>query len=455
MPEKKRYKCPYCDAVVTKKGMNMHMGRKHKDMIARTPDPIVEAPPSILPKEAKTSNEQTVVETMAPVKIEKDEIVVMPSQNAGDGEHSYVPPQAVESSSNGNSQPQAVHDPSSAPSLKSNDAKLQNNSRLAKLFQRKPKERKIVSPMEKPKEAPKVSDTAILQKRKPMEKDPEGLISLLLSIPTWLLVIGIPAFLLLNLNKIIDFFTYNDIGILLVYVVTHPKETASVIILVMIALVVISAIVIFYKLIWRMAFKDLDIKYAEPRFMAHSDVDDDTEIIGGARKVFLPQSYEGRIYASIGFGFWDRLYRKRFNVEKPEIITLFVHRRWTPVNPFKPLSSCDKFYINDPDGSRFYKNGRFRLNASATRILRDSEEGAICYWLDEGGYPQEKFNSIWYQGIHNRMLDKGLKKVSKGSLVNPDIQQDQMRRNMLWLQPQDIEEEKRLIQLKEKKGGQK
>jgi len=476
-------KCPYCDRTFKNKGIRGHITKMHPEQPNPydRPNPIVEPSADTLDEQAISLGPEIVEHEGEKDGTENNEIVVEQSDIAG-GECQFV---HHKSSSIDSIKPKEVQTPPASfietakvqndcvngddetakvllnerNKIAPDSAKLQNNfAKLRLVLQRKPKAEKhdaTVPPISKGKMERKKNETA---KRPPMEKDPESLISLMLSIPTWALILGIPLFLYYSYDGLIAFLESSDLGTILIWSFQNIGDTGAKIILVMVGIVVIVALVLFYKIVWRMAFKDFQIKYASPRFMAHGDLEegDDINIVGGARRVFIPATYEGRVYASIGFGFWDRLYRKWFNVERPEHITLFVHRTWKPVNPFKPLSSCDKIYLDDPTGvERIYKDGKFRTTTIATRMVRMSEDNAIVYWLDDGAYPQDKFNSKWYNDLHSQMLDNGLKKVSKGSLVNPDIQQDQMRRNMLWLPPQDIEAEKQLLELKKKKEVQR
>lgn len=468
--------CPYCGKNFKNTGINRHITTVHPDkpklteeqtkgrLLIAEPNPIVESSTdeTAKPNPIVQEKHRDKVQRMRVARAnkyhggqpeaqaeEKDDVIVLPSTDADGGQaSSFVVQPTVEHRSIPTSPP-----PSAISPLKKIFTLLHKKQQKCKTIVDEPKEKPIPKKMpEKEKEKATV-ETAKLQKRKPMEKDPENLISMMLSIPTWLLIISIPAIILLNIDTIIEFFETNDLGILLLFVITHPSDTASGIIIALLVILIIVFIAIFYKLVWRMAFKDFQIKYGEPRFMAHSDLDDDKNIVSGARRVYIPASKEGRVYASIGFGFWDRTYRKLFNVERPDKITLFVHRNWRPVNPFKPLSSCDKIYLVDPEAKKIYKDGKFRTIVVATRLVRDSEDNSIVYYLDDGAYPQESFTAEWYKSQHSGMLDNGLLKVSKGSLVNPDIQQDQMRRNMLWLPPQDVTAEKKLLDLIKKRTG--
>jgi hypothetical protein len=335
-----------------------------------------------------------------------------------------------------------------------NEAKRNAKAERKALKHRPKEDSTIVEPEadELDKEAEEPKAKKVKGDRAPM-RNAESVLNWVLSIPIWLLLITIG----LNVNPIIEL-SNNPYMELIVFVIQNPNDQGSQIVLALMAIMVTLVLLVVHRLFWRMAFKDLILKDFRIVGLARQENKDDTKVINSkAIKTFMPSTKQGRIYLSIGAGKWDKMYRKLFHVPYPDTITLYVKRsRFKPVNPFKPLASCDilKVYnperLEDPDKTRYQNDGRWRRIVQGNRLIRDFTDNSLEYWVDSGFYPQPNWNAKWYEKIHEGVLDKGLRKVTKGCQINSDIQQDQLRNNVLHIPVQEIEAERQFKDFKEK-----
>jgi hypothetical protein len=269
-------------------------------------------------------------------------------------------------------------------------------------------------------------------------KDPEDTLDLVTAIPAVIIVLALAyeAFVAIftwNFSFFIGW-TNSDIAQIYFWVFLNPTQAVSIIILVMTGLLVALAIFLLHRLIWRLCFKDLQVRYLK------KDV-----TTGELRAVGT--SRIGRMYLTIGSGFWDRLYRRWTKKPVPEVVTIYFKRRGF-VNPFKVLASCEKGYLKDPDRSMLVIDGLFKRTLIATHLRRDTENHSTVYWFEGGDYQAIDFNSKWYEDTHRDEIKVGLSMVGKACGMDSSIQKDQMRTSISFMPTDLIAEQKRVWELK-------
>jgi len=279
------------------------------------------------------------------------------------------------------------------------------------------------------------------------KKDKESLFDLLLALP-WIAICLLLGFKAVFDPYFIPGITNSDIFQMYAYIFGHLGNTGAMVILIMTIFVIAFAGLLIYKSFWRLAFPDLSIRqYGVEEINVRSN--DGTEK-KEKRSIYTPSSKEGRIYFTIGRGFWDSWYRKRHGLAQPSTITLYVKRRFSIPNPFRPLASCDKVIITDPEFNRFEKDGMFKRVVRASSWIRSHQNNHLIYMLVEDPYAHIDFDTKSYDTMSNDILDNAIPEVTKSSAVNPDIQQDQMRNNMFYMPEDSIRRDINLSEMKKK-----
>lgn len=267
-------------------------------------------------------------------------------------------------------------------------------------------------------------------------KDSEGTLGIITALPAVVAILLVLYKLATNYQFFIDW-AQSDIAQLYFWVILNPTQAVSIIILVLTGLLVALAIFLIHQLVWRMCFKDLQVRY-----LKKDGVTGELRAVGTSKI--------GRMYLTIGNGFWDALYRRFTKKSVPEIITVYFKRRGF-VNPFKVLASCEKGYLKDPDHSMFVIDGLFKRTLIATHLRRDTENNSTVYWFEGGDYKAIDFDSTWYEYSHIAEIKTGLAKVGKACGMDSSIQKDQMRTSISFSPPDLIAEQKRIWELKKAK----
>ena len=272
-------------------------------------------------------------------------------------------------------------------------------------------------------------------------KDPEGALGILTMIPAAVIVLA------LMYEMMVAIFTWNfsffigwtnsDMAQLYFWVISNPSEPISILILTLTGVMVTLTLFLVHKLLWRMCFKDLQVRY-----LKKNGATGELKAVGTSRI--------GRMYLTIGTGFWDRIYRRLAKKPVPDVVTIYFKRRGL-VNPFKVLVSCDKGYLKDPDHSLFVNDGLFKRTLIATHLRRDTENHSTVYWFEGGDYEAIEFDSTWYEDTHRWEIKTGLSMVAKACGMDSSIQKDQMRNSMSFEPPELIAEQKRIWELKKAK----
>ena len=271
--------------------------------------------------------------------------------------------------------------------------------------------------------------------------DPEPLLENITRIPFMILGIILfyvwwdnPAFYgrLLN-NEWVDLY---------VYLFVHIKDIGSMIILILSAVMLTLGIFLVHKLVWRLAFKDMQIRNIN-------------NLNADGTKDFGPgTSFAGRIYLTIGAGMWDRLYRRITKKPTPEIVTIYYRRGLRdPVilNPLKILQSCHKGYLRNTDGNRFIYDGLFKRTIVARHMRRDNENNSTVYWFEDEIYDAKKFMPDWYDHTHGSLIEDALDEVTQACAMDSSIQKDQLRNVAIWLPQSEVSEHNKVYELKLKK----
>ena len=310
--------------------------------------------------------------------------------------------------------------------LKSSNPIGRSVGKLGRLFKRKPRNKKTKGDLEEIAEA--------------KMKDPEGALDIITRIPAVILLF----ILMYKAWTDYRFFTGwmdTEIGQLYIYVFTNINDPASIIILVLTIITVAIVALVLHRVIWRLLFKDLQISYIK-----NDPKTGELKAIGTSK--------EGRIFLTLGRGPLDRLYRRITKTPKPDKVTLYFKRRGF-VNPFKVLPSCEKGYIQDPDGTRFVIDGLFRRTLIATHLRRDTENCSTVYWFEDESYEHLKFDPHWYQQTHLDEIEDGLTKVSRACGMDSSIQKDQMRNVISWLPSGEVSEHIRVWEMMKDKMAPK
>ena len=308
--------------------------------------------------------------------------------------------------------------------------------------------RRIVLPKKK---KPKTDLKAIITKMKertPKKKDrsqdfdpnwdPEPTLEIVTKIPLFI-IMGIVAYKYFTNPEFFMQFLDNDLIEVYKFVFSDISSPGSIIILALTAIVLFLLIFLIYKMFWRFMFKDLQIRKG---FSPDSD----------KYRKGPGTSFEGRIYLTIGDGFWDRIYRRYTKRPKPKVMTIFFRRSFRDpsiLNPFKVLASCHRGYIVNTDGSRFIRDGLFKRTLIATHMRRDTENESIVYWFEDELYKSKPFTADWYRDRHKGVIKESLAKVSKACLMDSTTQKDQMKNVISWLPSSEIEEQERVWMMKE------
>jgi len=272
---------------------------------------------------------------------------------------------------------------------------------------------------------------------KPKEvKDPEGLLGLITAIPAVTVMLLVLYKLVTDYRFFIDW-TQSDIAQLYFWVLANPSEAISIIILVATSLIIALTIFLIHRLVWRLCFKDLQVRY-----LKKDETTGELRAVGSSRI--------GRMYMAIGRGFWDRLYRRLAKKPSPDTVTIYFKRRGF-VNPFKVLDSCEKGYLKDPEHSMFVNDGLFKRTLIATRLRRDTENHSTVYWFEGGDYEAIDFDSQWYEDTHREEIKTGLSMVGKACGMDSSIQKEQMKTSISFMPTDLIAEQKRVWELKKSK----
>jgi hypothetical protein len=310
----------------------------------------------------------------------------------------------------------------------------------------KPDSSQPIRPMSKFHRRSKKEKTDLSGPYKPY-KDPEPLLDMLLGLPAIILFFGTIAFFILN-PGVIQQISEISLFVLFFYAIGHIGETVAMMIISIFAIIGILFLLIFHQIAWRMAFPDFQMAFMHDR-LHESKIKDGPRT---TKRVLMPRTVMGRVYLTVGYGKIDKWYRKKYNAPVPDTKILFIRRGWfSPqmLNPFRPLSSCDKVYVYDPDNVRYSKSGLFRRTVRGSHLRREFEGNAEVYYLMDDAYDQPDFNSKWYQDTYDTELKTGMVKITNACLINPDIQQDQMRRNLLYLPQSEIIDDIKLKSLRE------
>ena len=267
-------------------------------------------------------------------------------------------------------------------------------------------------------------------------KDPEGLLGLITAIPAVTVVLLILYKLVTDYRFFIDW-TKSDIAQLYFWVLIHPSQAVSILILSATSLVIALTIFLMHRLVWRFCFKDLQIRY-----LKKDETTGELRAVGSSRI--------GRVYLVIGRGVWDRLYRRLAKKPVPDTVTIYFKRRGF-VNPFKVLDSCEKGYLKDPEHSMFVNDGLFKRTLIATRLRRDTENHSTVYWFEGGDYKTIDFDSEWYENAHREEIKTGLSMVGKACGMDSSIQKEQMKTSISFMPTDLIAEQKRVWELKKAK----
>lgn len=272
-------------------------------------------------------------------------------------------------------------------------------------------------------------------------KDPEDLLDLLTAIPAIVIVLALAyksfvAVFTWNFSFFIGW-TNSDIAQIYFWVLANPSQAVSIIILSLTAILVAVAIFLVHRLIWRLCFKDLQVRY-----LKKDATTGELRAVGSSRI--------GRMYLTIGRGFWDRLYRRLAKKPVPDTVTIYFKRRGF-VNPFKVLASCEKGYLKDPDHSMFVIDGLFKRTLIATRLRRDTENNSTVYWFEGGDYATISFDSKWYEDTHREEIQAGLNMVGKACGMDSSIQKEQMKTSISFMPTDLLAEQKRIWELKKAK----
>jgi len=272
-------------------------------------------------------------------------------------------------------------------------------------------------------------------------KDPEDTLGIITMVPAAVIVLA------LMYEMIVAIFTWNfsffigwtnsDMAQLYFWIISNPSEPISILILTLTGVMITLTLFLVHKLLWRMCFKDLQVRY-----LKKDQASGELKAVGTSRI--------GRMYLTIGSGFWDRIYRRLAKKPVPDVVTIYFKRRGF-VNPFKVLASCDKGYLKDPDHSLFISDGLFKRTLIATHLRRDTENHSTVYWFEGGDYEAIEFDSTWYEDTHRWEIKTGLSMVAKACGMDSSIQKDQMRNSMSFEPPELIAEQKRIWELKKAK----
>jgi hypothetical protein len=101
----------------------------------------------------------------------------------------------------------------------------------------------------------------------------------------------------------------------------------------------------------------------------------------------------------------------------------------------------EKGYIVDPKHERFVKSGLFRVTVGASHKRRDVENNMPIYWFEDAEADQLPFSEKWYVKSHDNLIDVGLRKVSRATNLDSEVQKAQAEKSLLWLPRQDVDEQ--------------
>jgi len=274
-------------------------------------------------------------------------------------------------------------------------------------------------------------------KPKKSERDVESTLDLVTKIP----VVTVILLLLYKAGTDLKFFygwIDSPIAQLYIYCFTHLKDPGAMIVVAITAGLVAFILFFIHHVIWRLFFHDLQIR--------HYVTDKDNSIRAH------PTSKEGRLFLTIGAGFWDRIYRRYTKKPRPDIITVYFKPKGF-VNPFKVLASCDKGYLRDVDHSMFVTEGLFKRTLIATHKRRDTEDYAPVYWFENDSYKQFEFNSEWYEAVERHQIKESLHDVSQACGLDSSVQKTQMENNISYQPPSLLAEQKKVWKLKQQMMG--
>lgn len=267
--------------------------------------------------------------------------------------------------------------------------------------------------------------------------NPESTLDLVTKIPAVIVIL----LLLYKAGTDLKFFYAwidSPIAQLYIYCFTHLKDPGAMIVVSISAGLVAFILFFIHHVIWRLFFHDLQIRHyiteKDGKIRAH------------------PTSKEGRLFLTIGAGFWDRTYRRFTKKPRPEIITVYFKQRGF-VNPFKVLASCDKGYLKDPDHLKFVTDGLFKRTLIATHKRRDTEGYGPVYWFEDDSYKPFEFNSEWYEAVERQQIKEGLHDVSQACGLDSSVQKTQMENNISYQPPSLLAEQKKIWKLKQQMMG--
>ena len=154
---------------------------------------------------------------------------------------------------------------------------------------------------------PPIGSTSAPQPQSPQPpqkmKDPEGALELILAMPWYILIMAIILSFVFDWNFWVDLYNQPIIQ-LYIWIFGNIGNTAAMMFLLLTVMVILVVSLIVHKGFYRMLFKDMYIKSMRSRLMVNES-EKETKV--ESRMVFMPSTKEGRVYLTIGMGFWDRL----------------------------------------------------------------------------------------------------------------------------------------------------
>jgi hypothetical protein len=104
--------------------------------------------------------------------------------------------------------------------------------------------------------------------------------------------------------------------------------------------------------------------------------------------------------------------------------------------------------MTDPGFNRWTKDGMFKVVLTASSVLRSNMGNDTIYLLSDKGYDNLTFNTKFYDEMASSIVRRGLPELARSSMINPDLQQEQMKRNRYFMPEQDIKEDLELMEKK-------
>lgn len=294
-------------------------------------------------------------------------------------------------------------------------------------------------PVEEPEVAPQIIQRVV------KSNDREGTLDLIFASP-WIVIAILFLFKAVSDPYFISGIVESDIVQIYIYIFSNLNNPGAIMILAMTMIALGLLGYLLHRFIWRLAFPDMIMKQRgiEPVFIMNKD----GKRIEKSKPVYIQSSKECRIYFTIGRGRLDNWYRRKHGLSKPSTVTFYVKRNFLIPNPFRPLSSCDKMIMTDPGYNRWSRDGLYKIVVRASNTLIGHQGNDLIYILSDKGYSHMDFDTNWHDATASDIIKEGLPELARASMVNPDIQQDQLRRNRYFMPEQDVKED---LELKEEK----